>query len=76
LPEPEKERRIAAVRLEPELGYPESAAVLEPVTFEVSEGKMGLTRLSSSLALTIFPISVGQKPDHLTLFATRHSLAL
>jgi hypothetical protein len=24
------------------LGYPESAAVLEPVTFEVSEGKMGL----------------------------------
>jgi len=42
LPEPEKERRIAAIRLEPDLGYPESAAVLEPVTFEVSKGKMGL----------------------------------
>lgn len=42
LPMPEKEKRIAAIRLETELGYPEAAAVLEPATFEVERGKMGL----------------------------------
>jgi len=42
LPLPEKEKRIAAVRIEPEVGYPEAAAILEPITFEVGKGKMGL----------------------------------
>jgi len=42
LPSPEKEKRIAAIRVEPELGYPEGGAILEPLTFEVGNGRMGL----------------------------------
>ncbi|MCX7968518.1 MAG: hypothetical protein N3B10_08515 [Armatimonadetes bacterium] len=42
LPSPEKEKRIAAIRVETELGYPEAGAILEPLNFEVSKGKMGL----------------------------------
>lgn len=42
LPSPEKEKRTVAIRIEPELGYPEAGAILEPLTFEVVNGKMGL----------------------------------
>lgn len=39
---PEKERRTVAVRVETELGFHEAAAVLEPISFEVGKGRMGL----------------------------------
>ncbi|MFN3420798.1 MAG: hypothetical protein ACK40X_03625 [Armatimonadota bacterium] len=42
LPSPEKEKRTVAIRIEPEPGYPEAGAILEPLTFEVVNGKMGL----------------------------------
>ncbi len=42
LPQPHKERRLCALRVVTEQGYPEAAAVLEPLTFDVSNGRMGL----------------------------------
>jgi len=41
LPNPEKVRRIAAIRFTSDIGFPETAAFLEPVTFEVRTGRMG-----------------------------------
>ncbi len=42
LPQPEKDQRIAALQFVSEIGYPDTAAILEPITFEVSKGRMGL----------------------------------
>lgn len=42
LPQPQKERRLCAIRIVTEQGYPEAAAILEPLTFEVDKGRMGL----------------------------------
>jgi len=42
LPNPEAERRVAALRVQSVAGYERGAALLRPITFEMGEGRIGL----------------------------------